>query len=406
MRTKLLLLSLLFHLSTQAQTVTGSWYGNADVMLSGRHNNYLAEMIIKQKGDEVVGILGYYFKNGYQSVYIHGNFDKASRTITIDNIPITYFRAKDIDGVNCYMDFTGTLVISRVKSNINGYFSSDPKYKYTCPELRVTFDLDIDENNKQDSLIKNTVAKKFWQPLPQDVIVDNEPVKKDTSAIVKTEPVVIANDAPAVAKKEPVAVAKETPAIAQTAPVVIAAKDSPVVTKNDKPVTKDTAAVVAVIEKEESLKSANQSVVKNQAPVIAPPVAIAIAPQQPSEKDLLVKAFEKRKNIYSKDIVVSSDSVRVSFYDNGEIDGDSISVFLNNQPILMKQELAATALNIYIVLDKTKDVNELSMFAENLGKYPPNTALMVLYDGNERHEVYLSSSLSQNATIRIRRKAN
>ncbi|MDH7461293.1 hypothetical protein QEG73_08380 [Chitinophagaceae bacterium 26-R-25] len=390
MRTKLLLLSLLFHLSTQAQTVTGSWYGNADVMLSGRHNNYLAEMIIKQKGNEVVGILGYYFKNGYQSVYIHGNFDKASRTITIDNIPITYFRAKDIDGVNCYMDFTGVLVISRVKSNINGYFSSDPKYKYTCPELRVSFDLDIDENNQQDSLIKNTVAKKFWQPLPQDVIVDNEqPVKKDIPAVAKVESIIAA--------------AKDTPAIAKAAPIVVA-KDTPAVAKAEAPVAKDTAAVVAVIEKEESLKSAKQAVVKPQAPVIAPPVAIAMAPQQPSEKDLLVKAFEKRKNIYSKEIVVTSDSVRVSFYDNGEIDGDSISVFLNNQPILMKQELAATALNIYIVLDKTKDVNELSMFAENLGKYPPNTALMVLYDGNQRQEVYLSSSLSQNATIRIRRK--
>lgn len=388
MRTKLLLLSLLFHLSTQAQTVTGSWYGNADVMLSGRHNNYLAEMIIKQKGNEVVGILGYYFKNGYQSVYIHGNFNKASRTITIDNIPITYFRAKDIDGVNCYMDFTGTLVVSRVKSNINGYFSSDPKYKYTCPELRITFDLDIDEDNKQDSLIKTSVAKKFWQPLPQDVIVDNEPVKKDTPLIAKIAPVVIEKDTQAVAKTEPVVTVKDTPAVAKTEP----------------PVAKDTAAVVAIVDKEESLKSAKQAVVKTEPAAIVPPVAIAIAPQQPSEKDLLIKAFEKRKNIYSKEVVVTSDSIRVSFYDNGEIDGDSISVFLNNQPILMKQGLAATALNIYIVLDKSKEVNELGMFAENLGKYPPNTALMVLYDGNERHEVYLSSSLSQNATIRIRRK--
>ncbi|MDI3319088.1 hypothetical protein [Pinibacter soli] len=376
MRTKLLLLSVLFHLSIQAQNVTGSWYGNADVMLSGRHNNYLAEMIIKQKGSEVVGILGYYFKNGYQSVYIHGNYDKASRTITIDNIPITYFRAKDIDGVNCYMDFTGTLVVSRVKSNINGYFSSDPKYKYTCPELRVTFDLDADEENKQDSLIKNSVAKRFWQPQQQDVIVENEkPVVKDTPVVAKTNPLVIAKDTADIAKTE-------TPVVAN-----------------------DTPAVVAIIEKEESLKAAKQTVVKTATPVVGP-IAIAAAPQVPSENELLIKAFEKRKNTYSHDLVVTSDSVRVSFYDNGEIDGDIISVLLNNQPILVKQELAATALNIYIVLDKTKEINELSMFAENLGKYPPNTALMVLYDGNQRQEVYLSSSLSQNATIRIKRKHN
>ena len=48
----------------------------------------------------------------------------------------------------------------------------------------------------------------------------------------------------------------------------------------------------------------------------------------------LIDRFEKRKNIYSKDIEVESDSVRISFYDNGDIDGDTISVFLNKQPIL------------------------------------------------------------------------
>jgi hypothetical protein len=161
------------------------------------------------------------------------------------------------------MDFTGTLVVSRVKSNINGYFSSDPKYKYTCPELRVAFDLDASEEHKQDSLIKNTVAQKFWQPQPQDVIVENDqPVKKDTPALVKAEPIIVAKDLPAVAKT--------TPSV----------------------VEKDSTAAVAIIEKEESLKTAKKSIVKTQVPVIAPPIASAIAPQGPSEKDLMIKAFE------------------------------------------------------------------------------------------------------------------
>jgi hypothetical protein len=118
----------------------------------------------------------------------------------------------------------------------------------------------------------------------------------------------------------------------------------------------------------------------------------------------LVEAFNKRKTVISKEIVVASDSVRVSFYDNGDIDGDSISVFLNKLPILTKQALNAQALNVYIKLDPTKDVNELSMFAENLGAIPPNTALMVINDGEQRYEIYLSSSLSLNSSIRLRRK--
>ncbi|HEX6213542.1 MAG TPA: hypothetical protein VFZ38_01925, partial [Vicinamibacterales bacterium] len=88
----------------------------------------------------------------------------------------------------------------------------------------------------------------------------------------------------------------------------------------------------------------------------------------------------------------------------GDIDGDSISVLLNNQPVLVKHELNSRALNIYLALDSTKTVNELSMFADNLGKFPPNTALMLVSDGINKHEVYLSSSLTQNATVRLRRK--
>ena len=106
----------------------------------------------------------------------------------------------------------------------------------------------------------------------------------------------------------------------------------------------------------------------------------------------------------AKEINVESDSVRISFYDNGDVDADSISVFLNSRPIVVKQELTAAALNIYVKLDSTRAVNEISMYAENLGRFPPNTALMVVDDGKNRHEVYLSSSLTQNSAVRLRRK--
>jgi putative heme iron utilization protein len=44
------------------------------------------------------------------------------------------------------------------------------------------------------------------------------------------------------------------------------------------------------------------------------------------------------------------------------------------------------------------------MFAENLGRIPPNTALMVITDGKNRYQVFLSSSLTENATIQLKRK--
>jgi hypothetical protein len=72
----------------QAQTVSGSWFGRADVDLAGIHNNYLTELVIKQKGTRVEGIFGYYFRDKYQSYFIHGRYDPKTREITILNLPV------------------------------------------------------------------------------------------------------------------------------------------------------------------------------------------------------------------------------------------------------------------------------------------------------------------------------
>lgn len=302
-------------LASFSQTVTGSWYGRADVDLEGLHNNYLTELILKQKGDEVEGVFGYYFKNMYQSVFIRGTYDKRTRQVSIKNIPVIHFRSNVSSRQDCPMDFEATLLVSKAKSTLQGYFLRQSKYKYTCPDIRVSYTLDGGELN-QDSIIKNTIAGvKLWSPLPDDIVYVENTAKP--------------------------------------------AKDS-IVTE--------------------------YAVTENKA-----------------QQELLTR-YEARKNVLQQEIVVSSDSLRISFYDNGDIDGDSISVFMNGSPVLTGKELDVRGLNLYLKLDTTKDINEISMFAENLGAIPPNTALMVVYDGEMRKEIYLSSSLTQNAAVRIRRK--
>lgn len=296
MRLLLFLLAVLLNLQTIAQsTAAGNWYGKAEALAKGTNNSYLTELLLKQKGNEVEGIFGYYYRNGYKSLFIRGTYDKKQRTVSIKDIPVTYFKAADIDGVECRMDLLATLLTSKVGSSLKGSLISHDKYKYTCPELTFYYTLD---NTEGENAYKNIVTRKLWQPQPQDVIV-----KADATPSTGAAPI-----------------------------------------------------------------------------------------------------FEKRENVMAQQVVVSSDSLRVSFYDNGEVDGDSISVFLNNVPVLVHQELTAEAINIYIKLDKSVAVNEITMYAENLGKYPPNTALMVINDGEKRQEVYLSSSLKQNATVRIVRR--
>jgi hypothetical protein len=69
MRLLALSVFLLFVTTSYSQTITGSWYGKADAMMLGSNNNYLTELIIKQKGDEIEGLFGYYFKDGLQKFF-------------------------------------------------------------------------------------------------------------------------------------------------------------------------------------------------------------------------------------------------------------------------------------------------------------------------------------------------
>lgn len=114
--------------------------------------------------------------------------------------------------------------------------------------------------------------------------------------------------------------------------------------------------------------------------------------------------FKARENIVTNEIEVTSDTLQVDFYDNGEIDGDSISVFFNNQLLAFSQKLSSRSIHFDLALDTARSFNELSMFADNLGSIPPNTALMIVTDGRKQHEIRLSSSLDKTATIRIKKK--
>lgn len=140
---------------------------------------------------------------------------------------------------------------------------------------------------------------------------------------------------------------------------------------------------------------------------------------KPAEKDTLIaakviqrkvvnyvieKQFTERTSELSNEIEVDSDSLRVDLYDNGEIDGDIVSLFYNKELILFNQKLTHKSIHIDIVLDSSKAENEITLFAENLGLIAPNTALMRIRDGKKVYDLRVSSSLEKNATIRIRRK--
>jgi hypothetical protein len=114
--------------------------------------------------------------------------------------------------------------------------------------------------------------------------------------------------------------------------------------------------------------------------------------------------YKEREKVVAEELIIEADSIKVDFYDNGEIDGDSISVFYNDKLIAFNRILSTRSVHFDIVLDSTKEINELTMFADNLGSIPPNTALMLVNDGKKRYEIRLTSNFEKNATIRFKKK--
>lgn len=116
-------------------------------------------------------------------------------------------------------------------------------------------------------------------------------------------------------------------------------------------------------------------------------------------------AFENRPVKDTKVIQVKSSKIRVDLYDDGEIDNDIVSVYFNKNLVVDKKSLSAAPHSITLTLEPNK-INELVLYADNLGTIPPNTALMIITEGGARHELRLSADLKNNASVRFELKNN
>lgn len=127
------------------------------------------------------------------------------------------------------------------------------------------------------------------------------------------------------------------------------------------------------------------------------PIAV---PAPPVAKPIL----EKRDNELIKEFTVDHDSISVTLYDNGIVDGDSITLIYNDSILTTHKLLTEKPLTFWIKIKPGSQRNELQMYAENLGSIPPNTALMIIYDGNKRYEVNIKSTEKTNGSVSFRLK--
>ena len=147
------------------------------------------------------------------------------------------------------------------------------------------------------------------------------------------------------------------------------------------------------------------SVNKNAAKQNPPPAvtAVAVISPPPPAAELAKRTIE---NIRVVNIV--KDSLVFSLFDNGTVDGDTVSVLLNGQVVMPRVGLLERATNktIYLTPEMGDTINVI-MYAENLGSIPPNTGLLVVRDGEKNYEIFFTGDLKKNAEIKlVRQKRN
>lgn len=133
--------------------------------------------------------------------------------------------------------------------------------------------------------------------------------------------------------------------------------------------------------------------------------AVSDFPADTLRNDTL-EALQKRLHIQPrqkevvKSITVNSPDIKIELYDNGEIDHDTVTVFVNGKLLLYRQMLTDRPLTLTIHAVPGMEY-EMVMYADNLGEIPPNTALMMVTAGTRKIEAFLSSSEQKSAAVRL-----
>jgi hypothetical protein len=201
-------------------------------------------------------------------------------------------------------------------------------------------------------------------------IIDNQPpVKKDS---IKAKPVITRTITPV---KKPIVKTN-------TAPI----KKPVVVTKP--PVTKPTTKINTTPVK----KPVADTIKKITTPVVKIPTPT------PATPDVL----KTRTNELVKVLTVNDPDVTVKLYDNGEIDGDSISVYLDKKLVVSSKGLTASPIIVKFNINEDNSDHELVMVAENMGRIPPNTSLMIVEAGEQRFDVRITSTEQKNAMVKFK----
>ena len=106
-----------------------------------------------------------------------------------------------------------------------------------------------------------------------------------------------------------------------------------------------------------------------------------------------------RENPIIKWIKTKETEIIIDIYDNGEIDGDTVSIYHNNEMIKSRVGISEKPITLKIKINAAQPHHEITLVANNEGSIPPNTSLMIVTAANKRYEVFITANGKTNAKV-------
>lgn len=444
---KLFLIVLFFPVQLFAQDITGLWKGEMYVDSTKKYLPY--EISISEVKGKLVGYSHISFEeNGKMETGIRDiTIDRKDDQVVIEDVSLIDNSFSFIPPKNIKKTMLVTLTVDDTSMTLKGTWSTNRTKRF----LSATGSVKLQRKNDYKATV---LYKRLTEIKLADQLVFNEPVKKivpkEVAAVPKientltpnvlinqdvdkkTEPAKVTSPELATTVKtinKPVENKISPPQVVKPAPTIaVAAK--PIIEKPAPP--KPPTAVIAISQPREVKKAppvvvkpaptiavaAKPVIEKPAPPVVKAPVAqekpkeiVAVVPEKKPEPIITPSVVQgaadvnKRSIATTQSVYYQSDSLVLTLYDNGYVDGDTVSVVMNGDVIFSKQGLSTKAVSKTIYITKeTPDSIKLVMYAENLGSIPPNTGLLVVHDGEAVYDVRFSADLKSNAAIILQRK--
>jgi hypothetical protein len=195
---------------------------------------------------------------------------------------------------------------------------------------------------------------------------------------------------------------KTRPAIAATPPAKTGAttKTSPPLGKNSRsPITRPKTGPPITTSPPAKSSTPITRVELSKDPVVRSPLGDSSSGIGKKFPAIPPQVLRSRSNQVVKNLTIHTNEVVLNIYDDGVIDHDTISVYLDNKQVINHAMLTDHPIVVTLHLDESNDYHEIVMVAENEGEIPPNTSLMIVKAGDKEYEVRITSTEQKNAVV-------